>query len=77
MPPKSINHPGPDDSATFWRLPAVLAYTQRSRSSIYRDASFPKPVKLGPNTAAWVAAEVKDWCQERISQSREESHGSY
>lgn len=56
---------GPDPSARYWRLPAVLAYTQRSRSSIYRDPTFPKPIKIGPNTAAWLADDVRAWCAAR------------
>jgi prophage regulatory protein len=52
----------PDAAARYWRLPAVLTYTQRSRSAIYADPTFPKPVKLGPSTSAWLASEVVDWC---------------
>lgn len=62
----------PDASARYWRLPAVLAYTQRSRSAIYADPAFPKPVKLGPNTSAWVASEVIDWCTTRERSGRKE-----
>lgn len=71
MPAKPNAVPKPDAAATFWRLPAVLAYTQRSRSAIYRDPTFPRPVRLAPNTSAWVAAEVKNWCEQRIAASRE------
>lgn len=65
------NVPRPDPSARFWRLPAVLAYTQRSRSRIYADATFPRPLKLGPNTSAWIAAEVIAWCTAREVSARE------
>lgn len=61
---------GPDDAAKFWRLPAVIAFTQRSRSAIYSDTTFPTPVKLAPNTSAWVAAEVKAWAASRVAKSR-------
>lgn len=57
----------PDSDANFWRLPAVKKFTQRSRSAIYRDPTFPKPVKLGPNTVAWVASEVRSWSEARIA----------
>lgn len=60
----------PDDQAKFWRLPAVIKFTQRSRSAIYRDATFPRPVKLGPNTSAWLVDEVRAWAANAISQSR-------
>ena len=45
----------PDPDARYWRLPAVVAYTGRSKSRIYDDPTFPKPIKLGPNTSAWIA----------------------
>lgn len=64
--PRAI--PKPDDQARFWRLPAVKQFTQRSRSAIYRDETFPKPVKLGPNTVAWPADEVRAWCDQRTAE---------
>lgn len=60
----------PDPSARYWRLPAVCAYTARSRSRIYADPNFPKPIKLGPNTSAWIAEEVRAWCAAREAASR-------
>ena len=41
-----------------------------SISSIYRLSSqkqFPKPIKLGDHASGWVASEVNDWIQDRIS----------
>ena len=41
-----------------------------SFSSIYRLSSqkkFPKPIKLGDHASGWVASEVNDWIQDRIS----------
>lgn len=58
----------PNDEAKFWRLPAVMRFTQRSRSAIYRDQTFPKSVKLGPNTVAWLAEEVRAWCDARTAE---------
>jgi len=46
------------------RLPEVQRLTGMGRSTIWRRAgegTFPKPVKLGPRTTAWVAAEVEGW----------------
>jgi predicted DNA-binding transcriptional regulator AlpA len=68
--------PTPDQKAKFWRIDAVMAYTQRSRSSIYSDKCFPKPVKLGANTSAWIAAEVIAWGNSRISMRDAESDGA-
>ena len=53
----------PDAFARWWRLPAVMAYTQRSRSAIYGDPTFPKSIKLAPNTAAWLVIDVMNWCE--------------
>ena len=67
MKTKTPQSPSPD--ARYWRLPAVLTYTGRSRSRIYGDETFPKPIKLGPNTSAWIAEEVRDWCAAREAEA--------
>lgn len=43
----------------------MIAYTQRSRSAIYADESFPKPIKLAAHTAAWLVTDVIKWCEEQ------------
>jgi prophage regulatory protein len=46
---------------TLLRLPTVKAETGASRSTIYlriQQGLWPKPVKLGPRSVAWPAAEV-------------------
>lgn len=61
----------------FERLREVIGRTGLSRSSIYRRATegtFPKPVQLGPNTVAWVGAEVDQWMDEQVAASRGEGH---
>ena len=56
------------------RLPAVVSRTGLSRStiyakldpkSLYHDATFPKPVKLGLRAVGWKEAAVTDWLQTR------------
>ena len=59
----------PDADARYWRLPAVIAYTGRSRSRVYGDPTFPKPIKLGPNTSAWLRSEVEAWCLAREAEA--------
>jgi prophage regulatory protein len=56
-------------SQKLLRLSAVQARTGKSRSDIYIDATFPKPVKIGAGAraAAWVEAEVDAWIAERIA----------
>ena len=60
----------PDPTARYWRLPAVILFTGRSRSAIYRDQSFPRPIKLGPNTSAWLAEDVRAWCDAREAEAQ-------
>jgi prophage regulatory protein len=55
------------------RLPAVKVRTGLSRSSIYLQISqgtFPKPISLGPRAVGWIDAEIAEWVQQRIAQSR-------
>lgn len=49
---------------TFLRLPAVIAATGMSRTTIYKRVkagTFPKPVQLGLRSVAWDQAEVAEW----------------
>jgi prophage regulatory protein len=63
----------PDPAARYWRLPQVTAYTGRSRSRIYEDPTFPRPIRLGPNTAAWIVTEVIAWCEACEAESRRQN----
>ncbi len=56
---------------TLIKLPEVKDITRRSRSRIYGDmqaGTFPKPVKIGPRSVAWVATEINDWLAARIAE---------
>lgn len=60
--------------ARVLRLPAVLARTGLSRSTIHRrlaEGRFPKPVALGPRAVGWIEAEVDQWIRQ-IAASRGE-----
>lgn len=42
----------------------VCRITGRSRSSIFRDIEygrFPRPVKIGPKSNAWLQSEIAAW----------------
>ena len=52
------------------RLHATMELTGKSRSDIYRDPTFPKPIKIGPRASAWIEDEVNRWIAERIAASR-------
>lgn len=46
------------------RLPQVLARVPVGKSTLWlwvREGRFPKPIKLGPMTTAWHAADVAAW----------------
>jgi prophage regulatory protein len=49
------------------RLEAVKEITGLSRSTIYADPGFPRPVKIGERAVAWVEDEIKEWVDERIA----------
>lgn len=51
------------------RIRQVMAKTALSRSCIYalaQKGDFPKPVKLGERSSAWIEGEVLEWIEERI-----------
>jgi prophage regulatory protein len=55
------------------RLSAVQQQTGLSRSTIYKrvsEGSFPRPIKTGPRTVAWIHDEVRAWINARIAESR-------
>jgi len=63
----------PESSIKFLRLPAVCERTGLSRSQVYRleaAGKFPRRVKLGLSTSAWVEAEIQRWAADRIAASR-------
>lgn len=51
----------------------VEEITSLSRSRIYAlmaDNDFPKPVRLGSMSVAWVLADIEEWINARIAASR-------
>ena len=57
------------------RMPAVMARTGLSRSTIYlqiSDGRFPKPISLGSRAVGWIEAEITEWLEQQIQQSRHE-----
>lgn len=69
---RTIDTNKPDPVAKFWRKRAVCTLLGFSPSTMDRlvrtkTEGFPAPVKLGPNTVAWVAEEVQKWAADRIA----------
>lgn len=59
------------------RLPAVMARTGLSRSTIYAhiaQAKFPKPIQLGARCVGWLESEVNAWLEQRIDARESGSH---
>ncbi|WP_084199419.1 helix-turn-helix transcriptional regulator [Noviherbaspirillum autotrophicum] len=55
------------------RLPAVLARTGLSRSSIYAAISrneFPASIPLGARAVGWLTSDIDGWLQSRVQLSR-------
>ncbi|AOM40984.1 helix-turn-helix transcriptional regulator [Xenorhabdus hominickii] len=55
------------------RLPEVQRRTGYSKAWIYKlisDGEFPKQVKIGPRSVAFIEAEIDDWIAQRIAESR-------
>ncbi len=58
------------------RLPAVMARTGLSRSTIYLRISkgcFPRSISLGGRAVGWVDTEVNEWVSQQIKASRKET----
>ncbi len=58
------------------RLPAVMARTGLSRSTIYlriSEGRFPVSVPLGGRAIGWIEAEIQEWLEEQIQTSRRSS----
>ncbi len=60
-------------SVEFQRFPEVRRRSGLSHSSIYAMISrgeFPKPVKLGARSVAWLDSEITGWISDRVQASR-------
>lgn len=58
----------PDDR--FLRLSEVRSITGRSKTQIYDDPTFPRPIKLSRRESAWIESEVRAWMQARVDAAR-------
>jgi len=57
------------------RLPAVKIRTGLSRSTIYlrmSEGRFPRAISLGGRAVGWVEAEINDWLNQQIDNSRQD-----
>jgi prophage regulatory protein len=59
------------------RLPAVLACTGLSRSTVYAAISrneFLAPIPLGARAVGWLTSDIDTWVQSRIHLGRSAHH---
>jgi prophage regulatory protein len=57
----------------FIRLPEVIRRTSHSRSSIYQligRGEFPRPIRIGLRSVAWVECDIDGYIEARILASR-------
>ncbi|BET97870.1 helix-turn-helix transcriptional regulator [Xenorhabdus taiwanensis] len=57
------------------RLPEVQRRTGYGKAWIYKliaDNKFPKQVKIGTRSVAFIESEIDDWISQRIAESRSE-----
>jgi prophage regulatory protein len=62
-----------EHSTRLLRRRQVETLTGLKRSTIYEGMArghFPKPIRLGPRTVAWLASEIDGWIAARIAESR-------
>ncbi|MBF8725467.1 helix-turn-helix transcriptional regulator [Pseudomonas putida] len=48
----------------FMRINEVIAVTGLGRNTIYRrmrEGTFPKQIRLGPNSVAWLESSISAW----------------
>ncbi|KAB8311166.1 AlpA family phage regulatory protein [Rouxiella chamberiensis] len=53
------------------RLPKVIEKTGKSRTRIYEDIknnAFPKQIKTGLRTVAWIEGEIEEWIEVQKNQ---------
>jgi prophage regulatory protein len=64
---------------TILRRKQVEGRTGLARSTIYQNVRaglFPAPISLGSKSVGWIEAEVNEWLQSRIDDSRKVSDGA-
>ncbi|ECU9386452.1 TPA: AlpA family transcriptional regulator [Salmonella enterica subsp. enterica serovar Concord] len=52
------------------RLPQLLDKTGLKRAQVYaymKTGYFPKSIKIGPSSVAWLESEIDDWINEKLN----------
>jgi prophage regulatory protein len=56
---------------TLLKLPEVIRRTTMCKTKIYTLAGFPKPIKVGGQSSAWIESEVDAWIAQTIAAGRQ------
>jgi prophage regulatory protein len=73
QPKQAVLVPGDKPEIQFIKRQKVESITGLSCTEIYRRMAadnFPKQVTLGPKCVVWVEAEIYNWMNARIAESR-------
>lgn len=57
------------------KLPEVLEIVKCSKAKVYSEmkkGKFPKQIKLGDRSVAWVMADVREWLDQQIKLSKQD-----
>ncbi|NWA24080.1 AlpA family transcriptional regulator [Pseudomonas gingeri] len=68
-----MNTPQENPSIEFIRLPEVKRLVGLKTTTIYKmanEGTFPKQIKLGARSVAWIKSEVLAWSQQKVDDAR-------
>ena len=60
----------------FMRIDEVISVTGLGRNTIYtrmREGTFPRQVRLGPNSVAWLQSDISNWMTSLVTSSSSQS----
>lgn len=60
----------------FMRIDEVKSVTGLGRNTIYtriREGTFPRQVRLGPHSVAWLQSDISEWMASVVSSSSSQS----
>jgi len=55
------------------RLPAVMDVTGLGRTTVYEQMAagrFPKPIKLSERAVGWLEADIQNWLETKVLESK-------
>jgi prophage regulatory protein len=61
------------NTETLLKISEVTISAKISKGAVYlgaKNGTFPKPIKLGVRSSAWIQSEVEAWKQSRIDAAR-------